>query len=259
MFYSIPLAKSDKQDLFPCDLGHERCISGHSFGPSIRNYHLVHYVVSGSGTLYKEGQSYPVKAGQIFVIYPREVTTYTADEKDPWQYIWIGFSGKMAERLDALSSPVQNYSANTFFELLKASDYVSTREEFVISKLYEMMSVLFESKQASVPYEQQVINLVQANYMLPITVESISETINVDRRYLSRIFKKRRGQTISEYLIRTRLKHASKFLSEGYPVAQAGSMAGYPDPFNFSKMFKKVYGVSPQEFRRSHQKNEKES
>ena len=90
------------QDLNPLTAGEEACVPGHSFGPAIRNYTLIHYVLRGKGTLYARGGTFPVRAGQIFVILPGEVTTYTADADDPWYYRWIGFNGTLSTRFSQL-------------------------------------------------------------------------------------------------------------------------------------------------------------
>lgn len=251
----IPLARRKWVDVNPCDLGQERCKPGHSYGPAIRSNYLIHYVVSGKGTFYRNGNAYPVKAGEIFVICPREVTTYTADRNDPWHYIWVGFTGTLGKRLKSLPSRVCAYGANTFLEMMHAENLTSTREEFVTAKIFEMISVLFDEKKKITHYEQQVINYVNANYMHHITVDGISDYFNLDRRYLSKLFKNRIGITLSDYLIQTRLQHAALLLADGYSVSNAATMVGYQDPFNFSKMFKKNYGISPTEYRKKHIQN----
>lgn len=252
----IPLEKRQQQDISPCELGWEECLPGHTYGPAIRDHYLVHYVVSGEGEFCCAGKTYPVRAGEIFVIRPGEITVYAADKKTPWHYIWIGFSGGLAERFNTLAVPVLSYPADTFSELRRAAALTNTRTDFVTAKIFEMMSVLFETGRQSGQYEQQVMNFIHVNYMNPITVDSIAEAFNLNRRYLSRVFKARTGLTVSEYLIQTRLQHGAAFLQQGYSVSQAAVMAGYQDQFNFSKMFKKAYGLSPTAYCRNNKRAE---
>ena len=82
-----------------------------------------------------------------------------------------------------------------------------------------------------------------------ITVEGIADEMNLNRRYLSRIFKKETGKTIQEYLIDIRLDEAKTLLSEGNSVSNAARLSGYVDECNFSKMFKKKVGISPGKWR----------
>ncbi len=79
-------------DLCMYQFGYEQCDPGHSFGPATRNHYLFHYVLSGTGTLMAdnakgETQTYSVKSGQGFMIFPGQINTYIADEQLPWKYI----------------------------------------------------------------------------------------------------------------------------------------------------------------------------
>ena len=63
---NLLLTNRGLRDLNPIDGGYERCKPGKSFGPHVRTYTLIHYVLSGRGTFYARGESYPVEAGQAF-------------------------------------------------------------------------------------------------------------------------------------------------------------------------------------------------
>ena len=85
-------------DLCLYQYGKEQCDPGHSFGPATRNHYLFHYVLSGTGTLMADNskgitQTYSVKSGQGFLIFPGQITTYFADQEHPWEYIWLEFDG----------------------------------------------------------------------------------------------------------------------------------------------------------------------
>ena len=97
-------------------------------------------------------------------------------------------------------------------------------------------------------YEKQIADYIRANYMRQIRVENIAKMLGLDRRYMTRIFKDRTGMTVQEFLINTRLKVASGYLSRGRSVTEAALLSGYTDVFNFSKIFKKMYGVSPKKY-----------
>ena len=77
----------------PMQFGYEDCASGHFYGPAVRTHWLLHYVESGTGLFEREGKQYQVKAGEIFVIPPYLECYYKADERDPWRYVWVGFTG----------------------------------------------------------------------------------------------------------------------------------------------------------------------
>jgi len=96
---------------------------------------------------------------------------------------------------------------------------------------------------------RRVKNYIQAMYMQQVRVERIAQIMNLDRRYLSRLFKEKTGESIQEYLISVRMEAAQKHLKNGASVAEAAQLCGYDDVCNFSKMFKRLMGVSPGQWR----------
>ena len=89
-------------DIRPYQYGWEQCKPLHSFGPFVRNHYLFHYIISGQGMLFShstngEIHEYNLGANQGFLICPGQINLYTADEKDPWKYVWIEFDGMHAE------------------------------------------------------------------------------------------------------------------------------------------------------------------
>ena len=244
----FPLVDLKLHDINPLLTGHEACESGHRFGPFARDCHLIHYVTNGTGVFSHPTGNYTVKKGQIFLIHPGELTTYTADKNDPWTYIWVGFNGTVAERLRALPSPVLDYGANTFFELLEAANITDMREEFITAKIYEILYVLLGQREQKPHYVAQAKNFIRVNYMLPITAENVAATVGVSLRYLSRLFKASTGSGVQDYLIRTRLHHAKQLLAQGSTVSEAAFQSGFNDVSHFSKTFKKVTGLSPSNY-----------
>ena len=81
--------------------------------------------------------------------------------------------------------------------------------------------------------------------MRAIHVNDIAVRLNLDRRYLSRLFKENTGQSIQDYLTQVRLDEAANYLQQGYSVSETAAFCGYENVTNFSRMFKKYHGVSP--------------
>ncbi len=236
------------RDLNPLSVGEEYCASGHRFGPAVRNYTLIHFVLKGQGTFIRENRSYAVHAGEAFVIRPEEVTTYMADESDPWYYQWVGFDGELSARFAQLP-PVLTYSKNWTEDMLSASENDGMLEYRIAALLFGMCTEFFAVQKPQNHYVRRVKNYIDTLYMQPLRVEEIADKMNLDRRYLSRLFKTKTGETIQEYLIRVRIEEAKRRLSAGASVAEAAQLSGYEDICNFSKMFKRITGVTPKNWR----------
>ena len=244
----IAIKNKGFSDINPVICGWQRCEAQHSFGPYIREYWLLHYVSEGEGSFEIGGQSYRVQKNQMFIIPPHEVTKYTADEKNPWVYTWIGFTGRLGEKMKELA-PVVRIKTSLFAEMLMCEEYGSCREEYLASKLLALYVQLFEKTDFSSDYAVQARDYINANYMNDIHISGIAEVVGVERTYLAKKFKEKIGQSMQSYLMNVRLEKARRLLMNGYNVSQSSYMCGYQDCFNFSKMFKKRYGVSPQKLR----------
>ncbi len=241
--HNIVLINRHFADLNPINLGYEYCLPGKSFGPTSRNYTLIHYVVSGKGRIIKKSGTYEISAGQAFLIRPGEISTYTADVDDPWYYHWIAFDGALSEKFTQLDHVIS--FPNGLTQEMLDTQGKDLQEYRIAALLFKMYIQLFEGKKPRHHYVRRVQDHIRAVYMYPLRVEEIADKINLDRRYLSRIFKEKTGQTIQEYLIQVRMEEAKRLLAQGFSVEESAQMCGYEDTCNFSKMFKRKMGISP--------------
>ena len=230
-------------DLFACDAGHESCEASHKFGPHVRGYYLIHFVTKGEGEFVSPRGKYKLKEGEAFLIKPGEVTVYRASDKNPWNYVWIGFLGKLSSKFDELSD-VFEYDVSAVSALRAAIESDSGREELLASFLFKLYASLLCGTE-KYDYPNKVINYINAHYMENVTISDIADSVGLNRKYLARIFKQRNGLTMQEFLINKRLHEAKKLLKLGYNVEQSSYMVGYKDSFGFSKAFKKRYGKAP--------------
>ena len=94
------------------------------------------------------------------------------------------------------------------------------------------------------------IAYIDTNYMSPITSGEISEMLFLNPSYLSRIFKRETGMTVTDYIIKVRIDHAMSLLAEtDVPIESIAVNVGYTDKNYFSRIFKKTVGVSPSTYR----------
>ena len=109
------------EDADVCDAGYEHCSPGHTYGPSIRDYVLIHIVKSGKGIFCAGNTTYHLSKNKAFVIRPDTLHSYTADTSDPWHYLWVGFRGKgagaLCEKAFGQTECVFDVDADLAFEL----------------------------------------------------------------------------------------------------------------------------------------------
>ena len=248
--------------LNPITYGEEQCEPSHSYGYASREYYLIHYVISGKGIFARGGKTHALYRGCLFLIRPGELTFYQADEKNPWEYVWIGFDGSLCPELleaagfsDGVCWKEASQLAGAFEELRAVPDRQPSTELTLCSLLYEIFGILCAqdaSPRTPRDYVARTADYIRANYALPVNIESIASMLGIDRRYLSRIFLREMGETPKEFLVRVRLNRAAELLkTSACTVTETARSVGYDDVYNFSKIFKKKYGISPAYFRKA--------
>lgn len=261
-------------DLGLYQYGYEQCEPLQSYGPYVRNHYLFHYVISGAGTLSSNNSAgetieYHVKSGQGFLISPKQTNTYYADVDHPWEYCWIEFDGlRVKEALDiaglSFDSPIYRSNAKDIsLELMNEILYIvhhSSESPFnLIGHLYLALDCITRSsinrhylKQGKLAdfYVKEALSFVEQNFQNDITVEDISAFCNLNRSYFGKIFRDVIGKSPQEFLISYRMTKSAELLKlTDYPIRDIANVVGYPNQLHFSRAFKKIYGISPRQWR----------
>ena len=254
--------------------GWEQCTPLHSFGPAVRNHYLFHYIISGRGSLdsnvlSENFQTYHLEAGQGFLICPGQINTYTADQEDPWKYVWLEFDGlQAAEFLHTagleLTKPIYRPDNPALADevrdtMLYIAGHPNVSTLHRIGRLCLFLDALIRSSstrreprksQLRDFYVQEAIAFMEQNYQRNLTVETIAEVCKLDRSYFSKLFKERQGCPPQEFLIRMRLGKAAEMMkTTSISISEISAACGYPNQLHFSRLFKQRYGVSPRKWR----------
>ena len=260
-------------DLSLYQYGWEHCKPSHSYGPAARNHYLFHYVISGTGTLMSDDSAgrthtYQIRSGQGFMIFPKQVNTYIADEKLPWEYAWVEFDGlKAKESLEmaglTMDSPIYHPGARDLsLELKNEMLYIAQHSDqspfHLIGHLYLMLDYLTRSSSKRLIqtgkirdfYIKEAISFIEQNFQNDISVEDIAGFCNLNRSYFGKIFRDTLGKSPQEFLISYRMSKAAGLLKlTELSVGDISSAVGYLNQLHFSRAFKKIYGTSPRQWR----------
>jgi AraC-like DNA-binding protein len=249
-------------------------VEGYFIGPAVHNYYLIHIVLDGEGVFETLGETYPCKAGDAFVIFPDILVKYEASMGNPWQYMWVGFSGDIVETslssigitpdravIRACSLPAMKRMFRSLRKSVERTDYPALGNMEASGWLRLILNELGRlhqtgrneiSVQPSRSYRQidQAIRLLSLQYGQQLSIEGIARTLGYHRAHLTRLFKEATGLSPMQYLFKVRMKKAEELLEGELTIAQIAASVGYNDPLFFTKQFHKWSGQSPTEFRR---------
>lgn len=127
-------------------------------------------------------------------------------------------------------------------------EYYNHLKKFLI----EINDYLIELKEEKNEVDEidKAIAYIKENYNKDINLTVVSNQISLTYTYFSYLFKERTGQTFSEFLRNYRIERAKEMLKNGnYMVSEVAKKVGYDNPKRFRKIFRKVMGITPSEYR----------
>lgn len=232
---------------------------------------LFFIVESGSGKLYYEGEETELEEGDaVFINCSKGYSHETS--LNLWKLKWIHFSGnsvkgiydkyverggqsvlylKKTEALDNLKKVWEE-----LLNIAKSDDYIRDMKiNTGLSKLTELL--MNESWNPEGRGEKstkrdlsELRRYLEEHFTEKITLEDLSERFYINKFYLTRIFKERYGTSIGSYLQNLKITEAKRKLRfTDLSIQEIGEECGLGDLAYFSRIFKKVEGISPTEYR----------
>ena len=271
MIYGYRIFNHPSADLSLYECGIEDCKPCYTYGPCVREHYVIHYILSGKGTFCAEGKEYKLGKSDLFMIAPGQTTVYSADEENPWSYVWVGFNGLKAESyMNALGftidCPVLHYNLTKelkplFLNMINTPFIPMVQETEQLGYFYHILSRLMENsahlQKKKIPsnqkeiYLRKALNFIDIHYAENITVTDIADFISVDRTYLFSLFKTLLNMSPQQFLVNYRISKAAVMLEfSDLSVAEIANYVGYTDPLTFSKVFKKSKQLSPLQYRK---------
>lgn len=252
-----------------CHSGTDTCRPGVSNGPLIKNFYLIHYIVSGKGTFTVGNRQHQLGPGDAFIIRPGKTVVYSADAEDPWQYCFFAFNGQAAEqyvnRTAFAAGDVTHINDERINELVcETTDTLSSLPRngdlYALSQLTKILFLFAEHHQDETANHshfiradiQKVLDFIAYHYADPITVAEMAKLVALERSYFCRTFKNAVGISPKDYLTKFRLDKARYFLTEtALPIGKISERVGFQSFSSFSRLFTAQYQQSPSQYRKT--------
>ncbi|NRT76993.1 MULTISPECIES: response regulator transcription factor [Clostridium] len=144
-------------------------------------------------------------------------------------------------------------------EILSTKETVEEMSGWFIEIFTKIININFNNSFKN-KYSKKVadsIDYINKNlFNQSLSLTDIAENINVHKVYLCRIFKEETGENVTQYILKARIDKSKEIiLSTNYKLYEISDKLGFNSPQQFSILFKKVTGITPNQFRDSYFKN----
>ncbi len=252
--------------------GYEQCDPHYRIARNRFRFHSIEYVAAGQGVLTVNGNSFPLSPGAVFYYSPKTRHEITTDPAQPLAKYFIDFCGPRFTRLlkeHPLASHEPRYFSPTprlrelFANLQQNGRNPSAHTQSICACLLELLILqvaehALSQDDAESPAHltyQRCRQLIEKRFLELHTLADITAAGHINPPYLCRLFKRYGAESPYQMLIRLKMRHASDLLNgSDMLVKQVAKATGFSDPYHFSRLFKKIYGVSPRLFIQSTQR-----
>ncbi|TAH66467.1 MAG: AraC family transcriptional regulator [Anaerolineaceae bacterium] len=236
-------------------------------------YELL-FFYKGSGTIFTNGKSYNVDAGNIVIYHPGVVHREQASIENPFHFTFLAFEASKEFEKNCYifppreGEPVINsgeyhyHLENTFTQLLNEAQnqidgYEVMCDSFLSSIIIQISRIYTANKEHSVSSNEalKVKKFIDNNFTKDLTLDTLSEIVYVSKYHLAHMFKDEIGVPPITYMINKRMDEAKHLLSDtNMTISEISSIIGYDNQNYFSQQFKKIVGKSPLHYRQATKK-----
>ena len=238
-------------------------------------YFEITVVNGGSGYISTNGVETPVKSGDIYISFPFELHDLRASDKDKFEYDFFSFlpGTTFKEDLEKLNADFYDPVLRVFRDE-RVSDLVAmivsevSKEKLygneLVASIFNQMVIYtlrrFAKIERNTPniseaeiFCQQIMTYIDTHIYSMTNLSELSVQFGYNYTYISSLFKKTTGNTLLDYYRKRKLTIAQALLNEGkFTIGKIAEKLGYSSPFAFSAAFKKMYGISPKNYKGTH-------
>ena len=257
------------KDCFPTAMGFYPAAAGHTMVREQHDDNLLMLVTEGAGKLHADGQGYDVGAGDV-VLLPAGVShRYRADTEDPWTLYWVHFAGAQAADLMHYVSAderrvvhpgVQPGLVTGFQQLLavERTGYSLGAYITAANRLRALITLTADlGEQQRGPGKRDVDLDVVQQFMREqvagqLTLEQLAASAGLSRSHFAQRYRDLTGYAPMRHFTQFKMEAACHLLdTTQQSIKQVAAALGYDDPLYFSRVFRRVVGVSPRAYRQT--------
>ncbi len=269
-FLSLPRPKD--LGIIPVSVGCERCLPEFEVQRSDFDFHCIEFVAEGRGTYELKQETFTLRPGSVFSYGPDVPHRIRTDGNRPMLKYFLDFGGSDSGRLmrkyqlehGQCLQITDLHEVIELFELLIRNASSDAKHSLRICSLL-VETLVCKIAEKSIPggrVDSRALTTFQRarthildNFLELKSISEVAKATHVNAAYLTRLFQRFNHTTPYQFLMRLKMSRAAALLLiPGKLVKEVANEMDFTDPFHFSRSFKSIYGVSPEQFKQRGQK-----
>ncbi len=223
------------------------------------DYYTLAFALEGCITYVVDGNEYILNKNYAIFIKPG-MTRERLENPQPIQF--LNFNFEVCDGIELplpLSVPLPNNFISDIKKLTQIFPYIHIlSDSFSKQKISNLLNfILLElleknSRKSQNAYVNEIIKIVDERITEKLTLHDISTKLNLSKEYVSYIFKKETGTTLTSYINEQKMIVANEFVvNSDMPLTEIGQILGFENYNYFSRLFKKHFDQTPISMRKT--------
>lgn len=220
-------------------------------------YYDFTFVLRGEMTYAINGKTYVLKENDAILIKPGE-TRERFKTQTYAKYVSYNFTvyddsiiPKKTYLKDVISHDIRQiisiFSASHISNIYSSKEKVINLLNYILLEINDILN--FDSNNKHII---TIIKYINEHISEPISLNTVSRYVNLSKEYTSYVFKNETGKTVTEYINERKMFIAKEMiLSTDYSLVNVSERLGFDNYSYFSKMFKKQFGITPKNIKKS--------
>jgi len=255
-------------NLFPDAIGYFPNAKHHSRSRKngIKEYIFL-YCLEGEGWIKINGKTINLKPNTGFIIPENTAHKYGSSLKDAWSIYWIHFAGNYAATLynrfsitndEAIKIAFDESRISLLNEIIKLleNDLSDEKMELIHFRLLTLFSSLCYSNTSDNVIQDKIshsITFMKSHLNQVLTIDELANQAFYSVSRYSELFKQKTGYSPIQFFIRLKIQKSCEYLNfTNLNIKEICKEVGFDDPYYFSRMFKKQIGLSPMQYKKTH-------